>query len=67
MTTKLRQVMEEQGRRHVWLAELLGVSPSHVTRVLNGERQPGPDFKREAAQALGVASEELFPAEEAIA
>lgn len=67
MTTNLRRIMEQQGRRHVWLAELTGVSPSHVTRVMNGERQPGPEFKRAAAEALGVPVEELFPAEEAVA
>lgn len=53
--------MEQQGRRHVWLAELTGVSPSHVTRVMNGERQPGPEFRRIAAEALGVPEDELFP------
>lgn len=67
MTTNLRRIMEQQGRRHVWLAELTGVSPSHVTRVMNGERQPGPEFKRAAAAALGVPVEELFPAEEPVA
>lgn len=67
VTTILRQVMEEQGRRHVWLADLAGVSPSHVTRVMNGERQPGAEFKRVAAEALGVAVEELFPSKEVAA
>ena len=63
-TTKLRQVMEQQGRRHVWLAEQIGVSPSHVTRVMNGERVPGPDFRERAAELLGVTADELFPAAE---
>jgi transcriptional regulator with XRE-family HTH domain len=60
VTTKLRQVMEEQGRRHVWLAEQLGVSPSHVTRVMNGERTPGPAFRERAAAVLAVDEGELF-------
>ena len=57
----LRSVMEEQGRRHVWLAEQTGKSPSYVTRVMNGERNPSADFRAAAAKALDVAESELFP------
>jgi transcriptional regulator with XRE-family HTH domain len=61
--------MAAQGRRHAWLAEVVGVSPSHVTRVMNGERQPGADFMERASEALGVPVGELFPdqTQEAIA
>lgn len=61
MTTNLRRVMERQGRRHIWLAEQIGVSPSHVTRVMNGERVPGPEFRARAAEMLEVPESELFP------
>lgn len=66
MTTKLREVMERQGRRHVWLAEMVGVSPSHVTRVMNGERTPGPAFRERAAAALGIPADELFASAEEV-
>ena len=61
MTTNFRRVVEQQGRRKVWLAEQIGVSPSHVTRVMNGERTAGPDFRRRAAELLEVPEHELFP------
>lgn len=60
----LREVMEQQGRKHVWLAEQTGVSPSLITRIMDGERTATPAFRREAAKALGVDEEELFPAPE---
>lgn len=66
MTTNLRRIIEQQGRRHVWFAEQLGVSPSHVTRVMNGEREPGPEFRKKAAALLGVPEAELFPSEEPV-
>lgn len=53
--------MEAQGRRHVWLAAAAGVSPSLVTRILDGERTPSPRFRRIAAEALHVPEDELFP------
>ena len=65
MTTKLRKIMTEQGRRVVWLAERTGVSPSHVTRVMDGERKPGPDFRARAAAALGLDEGDLFDTEPA--
>lgn len=56
----LRTVMQRQGRRHVWLAEQTGKSPSYITRVLNGERNPSPEFRIAAAKALGMDERDLF-------
>lgn len=58
--TALDQVMEEQGRRNDWLADIVGVHPSLVTRWRNGERTPGADKQPTIALALGRSSHDLF-------
>ena len=61
MGTKLAQILEMQGRRRDWLARMTGVSETLVTRIAKGERRPSADFRRRAADALGVDEVELFP------
>lgn len=63
----LSGVLESQERSLSWLARKTGKSPSYVTRVLNGERNPSSDFKQRAADALGVPETMLFPPEAAVA
>lgn len=56
----LSEVLESQERTLAWLARKTGKSPSYVTRVLQGERNPSPDFKKRSAEALGVPESLLF-------
>jgi len=56
---RVERVLVLKGRSKSWLAEALGVSPSHVTRVLNGERPWIEAQKERAAAALGWPVEEL--------
>lgn len=62
MLEALRSELEEQERSAAWLARKTGMSPSYVTRILNGERRPSPEFQRRASDALGVPAEQLFEA-----
>lgn len=55
---RVARVVREQGRRHMWLAERLGVTPGHVTRLLNGERRWTEELRPKAAQALGWGGDE---------
>lgn len=32
------RLAREQGRRKIWLAERLGITPSHLSRMISGER-----------------------------
>lgn len=57
----LSAVLESQERTASWLARKTGKSPSYVTRVLQGERNPSPDFKTKSAEALGVPEHLIFP------
>lgn len=54
------RILEAQGRNRTWLARQIGVSPGHLTRMLNGERPWTEENKRRAAQVLGVPIEMLF-------
>lgn len=61
MTAELKLMLAQQERTAAWLARKTGVDPSLVTRILNGERRPSPEFKARAADALGVPATLLFP------
>lgn len=60
MLEALKQELEAQERSAAWLARKTDMSPSYVTRVLNGERRPSPVFQARAAAALGVPADRLF-------
>lgn len=61
MAHPIAGVLDSQERSLSWLARKTGKSPSYITRVLNGERNPSPEFKAKAAEALGVPQQLLFP------
>ena len=46
------------------LADLLGCSPSHLSRVFNGTRCLSPALRQRMQEELGVGFEELFIVEE---
>lgn len=47
----LRRFLDERGIRYSWVAEKLGVSPSHMTQVMDGKR-PLPRKHAETLAAL---------------
>ena len=46
------------------LADLLGCSPSHLSRVFNGTRCPSPALRQRMQEELGAGFGELFIVEE---
>ncbi len=54
--------MERGGRRYTWLARQTGVDVSTAWRYAKGQREPSPEFRRRAAEALEMEESELFPA-----
>lgn len=61
MAHPLSEVLAEKERTQSWLARRVGKSPSYVSRVIDGERNPSPDFKAKAAEILEVPESLLFP------
>ena len=62
-TTTVERVLDEQGRRLIWLARKAKVSASYASLMLAGKRPLTPEFKAAAAEALGVPEDLLFPVE----
>lgn len=50
---KLRQIMEAQGRRVDWLAEVTEYDRSTVSRIINGSQPMSDRFAMRAARVLG--------------
>jgi len=56
----IEQVIEGRGIRKDWLAQQLGISPSYLTRLLNGERRWTNELKAEASRVLMLPEDVLF-------
>jgi len=52
--TKIKVVLDEQGRRQDWLADQVGVAPATVNRWINGSRTVDVANARKIAAILGV-------------
>ena len=50
MVLRITRIVEEEGRRKTWLAERVGVSPTHLSRLLQG-KSPWTAKRRELALA----------------
>lgn len=56
----MTRVLEEQERSVSWLARRAGVSVSYAWLMLRGKRPLTPEFRKAAAEALGVPEDILF-------
>lgn len=56
---RLREVLDEQGRKVNWLAEQTGYRAETISRYLNGATPISRKFALLAATALGVSVEQL--------
>lgn len=54
------EIMETQGRKNVWLADLLATSPGTVTRLRSGDIAIDFDWSRKIEHALGLEAGELL-------
>lgn len=58
--TKLRRVLEVQGRKIEWLAEQMEYDRAHISKVLSGTVPMVEKFAVSAAKALGIPVEWLL-------
>jgi len=56
MGSRLRTIIENQGRSQIWLAGKVGVSAVTVSRWMRGEQTPSAANVQAIAEALGVPS-----------
>lgn len=59
-TSAVRATIEAQGRRLTWVAGQMGISPSYLTRLLDGERRWTPKLRAQVAMILQVPTDVLF-------
>jgi transcriptional regulator with XRE-family HTH domain len=50
---RIQSVLDAMGKNPAWLAEMVGVSRSTITRILNCDRNPTPKTLHEIAPVLG--------------
>ena len=56
----VRGLMDEAGMTQSQLSEKLGVTPSFVSQMLSGHRDPGLDSLEQFAKVLGVKAADLL-------
>lgn len=61
---KIKHLIESQGRRKTWISEQLGVTPSHLSRMIMGERPITDRNAQRLADILGVSVDDLRATEE---
>ena len=57
---KAKSIMKKKGISQGYLANILGVSPSYVSKVFRSRIKPSPTFKRNLSLFLTTPEEELF-------
>jgi DNA-binding transcriptional regulator YdaS (Cro superfamily) len=58
--TKLKQILDHEGRRQSWLAEQIGVGRSVVCQWCSGHKQVPKDRRPQIARVLGRNEAEIF-------
>lgn len=61
---KIKDTIERQGRRKTWVSEQLGITPSHLSRLILGERPITERNATKLAEILGVPVEDFELREE---
>lgn len=52
--TRLREFLDERGIRYIFVADKLGVTPGHVTRLLDGTRPVTAENAQRLSEVFGV-------------
>ncbi len=58
---RLNDLIEARGLKKQWVADRLGMTPSHLSRLLRGERVITETVALKAAELFGVDVRELVP------
>ena len=66
LMNNLWKVRTDKRIKQYRLAELMGCSPSYLSRIENGIQEPNIEFKKKCARVLKVKQTELFPADKTV-
>lgn len=59
--TPLRRFIDARGIRYIWIAEKLGISPSHLTQIMDGKRPLVAAHAATLADLFSVPAETFAP------
>jgi len=57
----IKQVIKDSGYRKNWIAEQIGVKPSHISMWISEDRKPSKDRVRKLCKILGCKTVDLYP------
>jgi len=57
----IKQVIKDSGYRKNWIAEQIGVKPSHISMWISSERKPSKERIRKLCKVVGCKVKDLFP------
>jgi DNA-binding XRE family transcriptional regulator len=60
MRTRIDAILKEQGRSQVWLAKHLGITPQHLTLIINGKIKLTTIRAYKIMELLSIKFEELY-------
>ncbi len=61
LSNQLWAVRKERGIKQYALAQMVGCSPSYLSKVEKGYQHPNPQFKKKCAKVLKIKEVVLFP------
>ncbi|AGX41444.1 helix-turn-helix domain-containing protein [Clostridium saccharobutylicum] len=60
LSDNIKRLMTVKNITSKKLAEMVGVSPTHISYILNNKREPSMELLNKIATALGVSIDEVF-------
>ena len=57
----IKQVIKDSGYRKNWIAEQIGVKPSHISMWIGESRKPSKERIRKLCKIVGCKVKDLFP------
>ncbi|HEY3117289.1 MAG TPA: helix-turn-helix transcriptional regulator [Chloroflexota bacterium] len=58
-----REIVRRNMTRAEFARSVLGTTPSYLSQIINGHREPGPDLRKRMQERLGLSFDDLFAEE----
>jgi putative transcriptional regulator len=64
MKCRLKEILDEKGIKHVWLANEVGIYKATLSKIVNGKSTPSLEIALKIAKALHISIHEIWELEE---
>lgn len=58
---RLKRIIDEQGRKYIWVAHEVGILPSTLTDILKNKRKIDADLLLQFCKILGCSASDIIP------